>query len=357
VTDAVNAYENFDLQPDADALRQSPVRFAFEFPELLTLFAAADATANRARDRNRRHGVVGVCLVLVALLSASASPLLHNHETVHSIVGVVAAGLGIVGTALGLAGVRRTSQRRTWLTSRVTTETLRLFHFYYIVARAPEIAAAAADAPLRDRYLSARRQALDHLMATDLRDAGVALTQATDPKPVTPFRAVTELPASLEEGSATSSLFDTWRTMRLDWQLTYCNAKLAHHRTGHLASPVQLEHRFSTAGWVCIMAVVLLHLAHFAEPVIHLPAVWVEVAIVWAALIALALRALEDGLKPQREVERYEQYRAKIMAARERFDAAPDMAMRLEVMRSFEQTSFEELRVFLRSHAEARFLL
>jgi hypothetical protein len=74
-------------------------------------------------------------------------------------------------------------------------------------------------------------------------------------------------------------------------------------------------------------------------------------------MVALAARALEDGLKPQREVERYEQYRASVRVARVRFDAALDMQTRLEVMRAFEQTSMEEMRVFLRTYAKARYLL
>ena len=66
---------------------------------------------------------------------------------------------------------------------------------------------------------------------------------------------------------------------------------------------------------------------------------------------------MEDGFQPQREIERYEQYRANVRVTEERFAAARTYAAKLEVMRAFERSSLEEMRVFLRTHAKARFLL
>ena len=62
-------------------------------------------------------------------------------------------------------------------------------------------------------------------------------------------------------------------------------------------------------------------------------------------------------MKPQREVERYEQYRANISVAQQRFDAATDVKSKVEVVRAFEQVSLEEMRVFLRTYVRAKFLL
>jgi hypothetical protein len=93
-----------------------------------------------------------------------------------------------------------------------------------------------------------------------------------------------------------------------------------------------------------------------AEP-LSLSLVWLEAAEGWTALIALGARALEAGLQPSRDVERYEQYRANILVASERFEAADGLAGKLEVMRGFERNSLEEMRIFMRTHKRSSFML
>jgi len=121
----------------------------------------------------------------------------------------------------------------------------------------------------------------------------------------------------------------------------------------------QLEEIFLRLGWFCVGAIILIHIFFFigaiAQTQDQLPLL--EAAVIWTALIALGGRALEDGFQPQREIERYEQYRANVRVAQERFEAATTFAAKLEAVRAFERTSLEEMRVFLRTHARARFLL
>jgi hypothetical protein len=96
---------------------------------------------------------------------------------------------------------------------------------------------------------------------------------------------------------------------------------------------------------------------HLAESWLHMPKTWLHVGVMWAALTTLGLRALEGGLQSDREVERYEQYRANVVVAMERFDAAESLSTKVETMRAFERMSLEEMRVFLRTHARSNFLL
>jgi hypothetical protein len=352
------AYDNHDLKAHDETARKATVRFAFEFPGLLQLFEQADAASNRARRRNRRYGVTGVLLVLISLLYASAAPLLpHGHHGGLALAGYIAAGLGLLGAVLGFAGLSRSSQRQRWLRGRVQTETLRLFHFHYLAARAPEIVAAGHDPRLQEAYIEARQRALDELLAAQLGDLDGALRRIVHPPTLDPFGHVQPQKGQGGISDAAREVFAAWRQLRLQWQLRYCEAKLAATGTGGRRSPRQQEKLFSLVSWACVGGIVLLHLAYFAQVFVHLPLVWLEITVIWTALIALAVRALEDGLKPQREVERYEQYRANIKVACQRFDAAADMETRLEVMRAFEQVSLEEMHVFIRSHADARFLL
>jgi hypothetical protein len=122
-------------------------------------------------------------------------------------------------------------------------------------------------------------------------------------------------------------------------------------------TPKAMEEMFERFAWFFVGAIIVIHIAHFIGALAQIRFAWLEVAVIWAALAALATRALEDGFQPMREVERYEQYRANVRVARERFEAAMTFPAKLEAMRAFERTSLEEMRVFLRTHARARFLL
>jgi len=351
-------YENYDLKAEAEAARDPCVRFAFEHPELLRAFEVADKKAIAAKRASRRIGFLSVFLVLIALLIASAAPLLKglDHDQ-HVLLGYVSAGLGIIGAILGLSGLRKTASRRKWLHYRLQTESMRLFHFHMMASRLPEI--AMADQSGRDSYLESRRKAFDRLTAKVLDKADEELSRIRSQHDLSDFDVGVEEAAVTgnENPQAIKAALDAWRRLRLDWQLGYCEAKLSHRSSAGSLSALQTEHLFSWVAWIAIAIVIGLHLTQFAAGPLHLPLALMEVMVIWTALIALAARALEDGLQPQRDVERYEQYRANILVARERLNGASDFVTQLEVIRSFERISLEEMRVFLRTHAKSKFLL
>jgi hypothetical protein len=69
------------------------------------------------------------------------------------------------------------------------------------------------------------------------------------------------------------------------------------------------------------------------------------------------VRALEEGLQPQREIERCESYRASCIQKREQFDAARTAAEKYAVMLAVERASYDEMRLFLKNNASAKFLV
>lgn len=351
-------FENYDLKAEAEAARDPRIRFAFEHPDLLRKFEIADKKAMAAKRASRRIGFLSVMLVLIALLIASAAPLLKglNHDQ-HVLLGYISAGLGIIGAVLGLSGLRKTAARRKWLHFRLQTESMRLFHFHMMASRLPEI--VMVDQSGRDSYLESRRTAFERLNAKVLERADEELSRIQSQHDLSDFDVgVEEAPVNgKEDPQAIDAALTAWRRLRLDWQLGYCEAKLSHHGSGGRLSALQTEHLFSWIAWTAIAIVIGLHLTQFAAGPLHLPLALMEVMVIWTALIALAARALEDGLQPQRDVERYEQYRANIIVARERLDGAGDFVTQLEVIRSFERVSLEEMRVFLRTHAKSKFLL
>jgi hypothetical protein len=83
----------------------------------------------------------------------------------------------------------------------------------------------------------------------------------------------------------------------------------------------------------------------------------ISVIIIWIALAALAMRALEQGLQPDREFERYQHYRSALRAVLDRFDHAESCGDKLRVMQEMERLSFDELRDFLITNNRSQFVL
>lgn len=355
------AFENHDLKAEAPEARPDAVRFAFEFPRLLEDFRAADAGANAAKRNSRRLGYSAIGLVLLALLIASAAPVWHdlhlNHEMIVAL-GYLSAALGLAGALLAFLGMRRSSSRRTWLRHRLRTESMRIFHFQYIVARFPELAGIKDDPARKTAYLARREEAYDRLLQGPLADPDAEIERIAKRAQPHDFADVPEAPLTGEEDAAAAAdALAAWRALRLNWQLGYAEAMLARKRQGSRMSARQTEDAFSRFGWACIAIIVALHVAQFAVEALPLPRIWMEVAVVWTALAALTARALEEGLQPQREVERHEQYRANIDVAEARLSTAGTLSAKLDVMRTFERNAIEEMRLFIRTHARSRFML
>ena len=355
----MNAYANLDLRGDAEEARKPAIRFIFEFPELLQAFEEIDPGAQIARRQSRRLGFASIALVLAALLLASADPALEGFERdLREMLGYGAALLGLAGTLLGALTLGKGSPRTKWLLARLQTESLRLFHFHYLARRLPDALPASGDPQAQAAYCAERKEALDRMRQALLSDPVSTYARLLADREFAPFAgliAPSDQDAIADPALAADALA-AWRALRLEWQIGYCEAKLSERgRLG--ATPKRQERLFATIAWSCIAVIVGLHLAHFVEHALHLPQALLQTGVVWTALIALGARALESGLSPQREVERYEQYRSNIRVALRRFDEAASVQARLEVMRGFEATSQEEMLVFIRTHAHSHFLL
>ena len=75
------------------------------------------------------------------------------------------------------------------------------------------------------------------------------------------------------------------------------------------------------------------------------------------ALIGAALRTLQEGLAPDKEIERYNDYRGRTSQLRDRFEHTTEMQERIHLMEDLEVASVEEMKGFVRTHHNARFVL
>ena len=82
-----------------------------------------------------------------------------------------------------------------------------------------------------------------------------------------------------------------------------------------------------------------------------------SVAIIVIAVVALSARAFQQGLQPEREIERYQQYRSTVQSILEQFDEADTPSRKIRVMRQMERAAFDEMRNFLQTYDRSSFAM
>jgi hypothetical protein len=158
-------------------------------------------------------------------------------------------------------------------------------------------------------------------------------------------------------------LFEAYRTLRIMHQLGYADYKLQQdHRifSPFPRSQVEIFSRIGSASIVLLCAISVGLLLGVILP----SSAWaafdsesMNVVVIWIALAALAIRAVEQGLQPEREAERYQQYRSGVRAVLDRFDGASSQDEKVHMMQEMERLAFDELRNFLITNERARFVM
>jgi len=372
---------NDDLLMGAAAQAAARAEFPAVFhvlhdPELLAAFRPVDERAMAHKRQSHRAGMIAVLFVVLALFGASSESLWHELPAdVQAIIAIASALLGLAAVAVAAFGVMYGSRKAAWLHERLFTERLRQLHFQSFIWRLPEISASCAGhgAQAVETYVAQRRVWLAGFLARHRGHLDAMLTSLLDPNaradvwlhPVNPAQRPA-VPHDLPQ-----SVFEAYRACRLEAQLGYANYMLREgsgplHGTGVR----QQNHAINLVWTLAFGLLVLLHLGVAIGHGVHylqhggagtdswsmLESPWPHVLVVWLAVLALGARVMGDGLGLGRDIGRYEEYRATVQELLTRFQAAAGNDARLEVMIEMERTAFEEMRSFLRAHAEASFV-
>lgn len=176
-------------------------------------------------------------------------------------------------------------------------------------------------------------------------------------------------------------LFAAYRDLRIRHQLQYADYRLGHGEG--MLTKFSLRRQDAIFANTTLIATVLLFIIEFliiippsyealagflpqwvSFPPPRLPAWFTptpEYLAHWlaicCAIVALGVRTLAEGLHPRREIERYSRYRIEVQDILERFETAGSLPAKLAIMTELERLSFEEMRDFLRSAYEARFVM
>lgn len=345
------------------AARRYPaaILHVLDYPELRNYFDFYNLRANRAKRKSRIFGLLAIGIGGLALIGASAERLMPCEH--RDALAVISAALGISSVTIGGLGILFSAKKREWLYCRFAGERIRQFHFQTFACQLPEIIGSLKDDQAKAVFLSARNGWVDALKA---RFEGRLDSQFT--KTIGDDKG-TEL--WLHEKSEESDdiplhevdpLFRAYRELRIMHQIDYANYKLQDDYKVISGVPRRQAEMFSTVTFICIILFCVFHvgilIGEFAPSV---GAIFksenVNIILVWIAIVALAFRAAEQGIQPERECERYQQYRSALRAILDRFDSARSTAEKVRIMRQMERLAFDEMRYFLLTHERARFVI
>jgi MFS family permease len=329
---------------------------ALYFPELVKRFQHADSIANASKREMRRRGLWSVGLVTIALVIASAAPQYHHYHWLSVSMMVTSAVAGIIGGLVGI-GLGSSRYKMQWLEERLVTESLRQLHFRLLLSLAPDIITATTSGRW-ETFEGKRIAALGAFDQNVLKRKADVLQIITDKPEQDPIVFGTNFPDAVIFGDLQGEqLLAAYQELRILRQRQYAEHKLSRRSGAIWTSPMRQVIALSIAAFTCVGVLFLLHIASagmltWDEGDQIGP--WLHVAAVWTAFVALALRALEEGLKPRAEVERYRHYHLTARRADERYRQS-DAAGKIATARSFENEATDEMALFLRANAEARF--
>src|SRR5262249_55263100 len=117
----------------------------------------------------------------------------------------------------------------------------------------------------------------------------------------------------------------------------------------------------SNRGLALLMAIFVLHIIVLAGAfALHVPPPALKVMHVTAiilALVALGLKALEDGLRPAEHLGRITGYLAEVSSIEEAFDEASSGEARQNLMVALEKASYKEMVDFLQAGNRSRYVM
>ena len=347
-----------------------------DFPELRELFAGYDVPANRAKRYRRAVGILAIVLGSLALLGAPAA-LLHDKDAgdwPRALAGLCAA-MGIASLLLGSVGTLVGQPKHRWLCSRLMTERLRQFHFQTFVYRLPEVLASTSDARSRKEFASQRRAWLASFRLAYEGHLPARLREVLDDDAEEDFPLHAEpAPAAALDHSNPQlpHVFAAYRLLRFEHQIQYANFRLGADEGVFSSSATRQLEVLRNVALLFILVIFISNLvlaAVFGFGALFglgtgtngqdtiLTSAHAHMLILWLFVGIVAMRTLEEGLQPAREVERYLHYRSSLLSLLRRFDATSDPQEKLAIMREAERASYKEMRSFLRTHNDARYIL
>jgi hypothetical protein len=245
------------------------------------------------------------------------------------------------------------------------TERIRQFHFQTFVRRLPEIRASLKDGRTQEAFMLERERWLEGFKAMFEGRVASEFARTVSEEASTDFWLYDgpKEPGEVGDSADLDPLFCAYRELRIRHQIGYASYKLSDDYKILSSAPRRQATVLSTIAFICIVLICALHVVVLFTALVK---EWVStdlgwsiigVAIIWIAIVALGVRAIEQGLQPEREIERYQQYSSAVKAVLERFDDARSQAEKVRIMEEMERLSFDEMRNFLLTNNRSQFVM
>lgn len=359
--------------------------FALDHPALRDVFKQIDRKANQAKSISRTIGCFALGFAIISLLAFPLEPLIKaiwleadQARSIFRAMAIAGALCGLLAVMFGNFGIWFGKSKRRWLQNRLITERLRQWHAQHLIAHAADIIAAIKSPDKTADFIAARDLAFGKFQRSFIGQVGSEYTKFTlrtaaghsgqtviNPSGYRSFwiepdwEKKAARPISAADKDLLDSIYLAYEETRLLGQIQYTNYILSSEGKFWSLPAKQAM----ILGNVTFGLVMFAFVANF---VALISAIWPSFPIgqsvlgsvaISFAILAVGVRAVEEGLRPQRELRRMEFYAASVQHARNSFAAARSQKKKVEAVSQLERASFEEMIEFLSTNERAKFVL
>lgn len=337
--------------------------------DLVSAFAVLDKAAMTSKARSRKSGRAAVGLGVLSLVGMSASPLYHHAAApVPTLLDVLSAGLGVVSVLIGFFGVLHSTSKEEWLLGRWQAESMRQFHFQYLVEHIRDVAASSRDCGAVTALHGRRARAMAEILPTDRISVSRCVEDALagGGRGGVWIASEPDIPAAPGiDAESLAQFLAAYRELRIGHQISY-----AEHALGKKRGPLRITldrhlHKMEQVTIGSVLVLLGVHFAVVAGGLFDWPvwlhqlsgSPWMHAVAIWVAAFALGGRVLEDGYGLRADLARYSDYLFHLNCVAKRYDADTSLVNRLALMRRTEELAFAELVSFVRSARKASYVL
>jgi hypothetical protein len=379
--------ENFEYNDEFFLKDRDRERAASEYPTVwFAVYSKTMSTKFDEYDKETKalklsfqwwgYGVVVLAVIALSFAALEPTALAHRFpEWAINGAAVVAALFGIASVLAGYWGMGISDRKMHWLRNRMVCEGIRQWRWQYYCAHIPEILKASGDpererayAEIRDRDFSTfvtelradDRNRLKAILAENVQDPKLLWWQPEFKNSVMSDETLQALqaPVDQQEGSA-ELLVAAYDEFRIGAQKRYANYLVK--KTGPFSThPAKQKEWLHRRGVWLLLAIFGLHIAVVLGVLFPLPqfdASGVGVSAVILALLALGLRAVEDGLRPSEHLGRYAGYLAETSSIERAFDDAETALVKRNLMVALETAAYKEMVDFLQAGNRSRYVM
>jgi hypothetical protein len=366
----------------------SNIWFALHSEKMAAEFRKNDDEAKRLKAEFQLWGFRVVILAVLALSLAAVEPTFlrpateagYLHSATSEIVAAFGGLAGVASVLIGYFGMGFAGRKLHWLRARLVCERIRQWRWQYYCAHIPEILEASADRIRREEFASRRDAEFSKFVENLKAGEEAALRTILSPAAESPDAvwAQAEFKTGLQRietfhaiesakppgNDPASQLVAAYKNARIGAQKRYARylVKDSGPFTTHPATQRAWLHKrsitllYAILGLhILVLVLVLVGILRFHPPAIV--AGTMNVSAVILALVALGLRAVEDGLRPSEHLGRIRGYLAEVSSIEEAFDEAATAGAKRGLMIALEKASYKEMVDFLQAGNRSRYVM